>query len=118
MNLTSEYMSIYSECQLFRKLPERLKKKIDRSVYNRRKRKLFFVTEIIRRELSLKFTEYEDYYIVDSMPLEVAKLSRSLRSKIYKEAFYSSPDIGYCASQHMRYYGYKIHAICSVDGIS
>ena len=51
------------------------------------------------------------------MPLEVVKLSRSLRSKICKEEFYLSPDIGFCASQNMRYYGYKIHAVCSVDGI-
>jgi hypothetical protein len=42
MNLTAEYMSIYSENQLFRILPESLKIKIERSVYNRRKRKLIF----------------------------------------------------------------------------
>lgn len=41
MNLTAEYMSIDSECQLFRFLPPTLKKLIERSVYNRRKRKLF-----------------------------------------------------------------------------
>lgn len=117
MNLTSEYMNIDSECQLFRDLPDCLKNKIDRSVYNRRKRKLFFATEFIRKELSFKFNEFENYFIVDSMPLEVVKLSRSLRSKICKEEFYSSPGIGFCVSQNMRYYGYKIHAVCSVDGI-
>jgi hypothetical protein len=42
MNLTAEYMSIDSENQLFRILPESLKIKIERSVYNRRKRKLIF----------------------------------------------------------------------------
>ena len=42
MNLTAEYMSIDSENQLFRILTESLKIKIERSVYNRRKRKLIF----------------------------------------------------------------------------
>lgn len=117
INLTSEYMSIDSECQLFRVLPIDLKQKIERSVYNRRKRKLFFAIEFIQKKLSDSFNEFEEYFIVDSMPLEVAKLSRSLRSKICKEAFYTAPNIGFCASQNMRYYGYKIHAVCSIDGV-
>ncbi len=41
INLTAEYMSIDSECQLFRILPLNLKNRIERSVYNRRKRRLF-----------------------------------------------------------------------------
>jgi len=117
INLTSEHLSIDIECQLFRVLPEVFKNKIERSVYNRRKRKLFFAIEIIREELSKKFTEFEDYFVVDSMPLEVVKLSRSSRSKICKEEFYSSPNRGFCASQNMHYYGYKIHAVCSVEGV-
>ena len=39
VDLTSEYMGIDSEHQLFRVLPKELKDKIERSVYNRRKRK-------------------------------------------------------------------------------
>ena len=65
----------------------------------------------------MKFNAFENYFIVDSMPLEVVKLSRSTRSKICKEAFYSAPNIGFCASQNMRYYGYKIHAVCSIEGV-
>lgn len=38
--ITAEYLSIDSECQLFRKIPESIKSKIERSVFNRR-RKLF-----------------------------------------------------------------------------
>lgn len=117
MNLTSEYMSIDSECQLFRIIPETLSCKIERSVYNRRKRKLFTAMEFIREKLSEKFNEFEDYYIVDSMPLEVTKLSRSRRSTICKESYITAPNKGYCASQNMTYYGYKIHAVCSISGV-
>jgi len=51
------------------------------------------------------------------MPLEVCKLSRSSRSKIYKEINYALPNRGYCASQKMHYYGYKLHTICWVEGV-
>jgi hypothetical protein len=117
MNLTSEYMSIDSECQLFRILPDVLNSKIERSVYNRRKRKLFTAIEFIREKLSERFNEFEDYYIVDSMPLEVTKLSRSGRSTICKESYDTAPNKGFCASQNMTYYGYKIHAVCSINGV-
>ena len=117
INLTSEYMSIDSECQLFRVLPEDLKSKIERSVYNRRKRKLFFAIEFLRNQLSGKLIEFENYFVVDSMPLEVVKLSRSNSSKICKGNFYSSPNRGFCASQNMHFYGYKIHAVCSIGGV-
>ncbi len=107
MNLTAEYLSIDSECQLFRILPESFKGKIERSVYNRRKRKLATAIEFIREKLSDKFNEFEDYYIVDSMPLEVAKLSRSGKSTICKEPYDTAPNKGFCASQNMTYYGTK-----------
>ena len=117
INLTSEYMGIDSECQLFRILPSPLNSKIERSVYNRRKRKLFAFQERIRVKLVSVFNEFEDCFIVDSMPLEVCKLSRSSRSTICKDNDYCFPDKGYCASQGSRYYGYKLHAVCSVSGI-
>ncbi|AMC11432.1 transposase [Lutibacter profundi] len=117
MNLTAEYMSIDSECQLFKEISIDLKNKIERSVYNRRKRKLFFAIAFIRNELSNKFNEFENYFVVDSMPLEVVKLARSSSSKICKEEFYSSPNRGFCASQNMHYYGYKIHAVSSIEGV-
>ena len=63
------------------------------------------------------FNESEDVFIVDSMPLEICKIARSSRSKICKEELYSMPAKGYCASQKMYYYGYKLHAVCSLKGV-
>ena len=117
LNLTSEYMSIDSEYQLFRILPSDIKSLIERSVYNRRKRRLFIHMERIRKLLAEKFHGSEKYFIVDSMPLEVCKLSRSSRSKICRETDYAIPNKGYCASQKMHYYGYKLHAVCSAEGV-
>lgn len=118
IELTSQYMSIDSEHQLFRLLKSiAFDNLIDRSVYNRRKRGLAPFFEQIRVGLSECFNSFEHYFIVDSMPLEACKLSRSSRSKICKEQFYSSPDKGYCASQQTYFYGYKLHAICSIQGV-
>jgi len=118
MNFTAEYMGIDSECQLFRTIEcTELSSMIERSVYNRRKRKLFSLIETIRLSLASFFNEFEDYYIVDSMPLEVCKSSRASRSRICKEQDYCFPDRGFCASQNFYYYGYKLHGICSVSGV-
>ena len=114
----AEYKSIDSEYQLFRDLKgTSLESKIERSVYNRRKRKLFPFIEEIRMKMVQKFNEFENYFIVDSMPLEVCKVSRSSRSKICKEQDDALPDKGFCASQNMSFYGYKLHAVCSIEGI-
>lgn len=115
--LTAEYLGIDSENDLFRKLPEELGPKIERSVYNRRRRRLADHIEGIRSKLAAQFNEFEDFFIVDSMPLEVCKLSRSKRSTICREEPYARPDKGYCAAQGATYYGYKLHAVCSVSGV-
>lgn len=118
LNLYAEMSSIDSERQLFRELERTyLKGKIDRSVYNRRRKKLAPYIEKVRIELAQTFNEFEDYFIIDSMPLEVCKLSRASRSKVCKESEYSSPATGYCASQNLYYYGYKLHAVCSMKGV-
>jgi len=118
IDLTAEYMGVDSEHQLFRDLQStRFFNLIDRTVYNRRKRGLVNHIKKIRVILSEKFNQFEDYFVVDSMPLEACKLSRSSRSKICKEHFHSAPDRGFCASQQMHFYGYKLHAVCSVQGV-
>ena len=118
IELTAQYMSIDSEHQLFRLLKSiKFKSLVHRSVYNRRKRKLAPFLEQIRVRLSEHFNSSEDIFIIDSMPLEACKLSRSSRSKICKEQFYSAPDKGYCAAQNTYFYGYKLHAVCSIQGV-
>lgn len=118
LNLTAEYMGLDSECQLFRFIENsKLDGKIERSVYNRRKRKLFPLIEQFRQKMADCFNEFEEYFIIDSMPLEICKNSRASRSKICKEDEYRFPNKGFCASQQMYYYGYKLHGVCSINGV-
>ena len=116
--ILADFKSIDSEYQLFRGIKGfDIASKIERSVYNRRKRKLFPFIEEIRLKMVEKFNDFENYFIVDSMPLEVCKLARSSRSKICKEVDYAIPNKGFCASQNLHFYGYKLHAVCSISGI-
>lgn len=117
LSLTAEFLGIDNENDLFRKLPKSISVKIERSVYNKRRRKLTGHLDKIRLKLVSHFNEFETYFVVDSMPLEVCKLSRSTRSKICKEIEYALPDKGYCAAQSSNYYGYKLHAVCSINGV-
>ncbi len=116
--ILAEFKSIDSEYQLFREIKGMdIESKIERSVYNRRKRKLFPFIEELRMKMVGKFNEFEQYFVVDSMPLEVCKMTRSSRSKICKDVEYAFPNKGFCTSQNLHFYGYKLHAVCSINGV-
>lgn len=117
LNLTSEYMSINTELQLFRYLAQTyLAHKIERSVYNKRKRRLFSYLNEIRENLSHKFSHLTNTFIVDSTPLEICKISRANRSAICSTQEIR-PNFGYCAAQKTRYFGYKLHLVCDKNGV-
>lgn len=116
-NITAEYMSINSELQLFRCISGTdLERKIERSVYNKRRRKLFSYIEKIRETLSYKFSDITDVFIVDSTPIEICKISRANRSAICATDEIK-PSFGYCAAKKSSYFGYKLHAVCDKNGI-
>ena len=51
------------------------------------------------------------------MPLKICKLNRSSRTTICRENFLTSLSKGYCASQKLHFYGYKLDAVCSSMGV-
>ena len=117
LNLTAEYMSINTELQLFRCLKNSpLEHKIERTVYNRRKRRLFPFLELIRSSLSESLSALSTTFIVDSTPLEICKYSRANRSAICSTVDIK-PSYGYCAATKTRYFGYKLHAVCDENGV-
>ena len=118
LSLTAEFMSIDSENSLFKQInSNEIPNLIERSQFNKRRRKLFFFSEEVRTKLASRFLEFEDYFIVDSMPLEICKFSRHSRIKICKNEFETAPSKGFCASQNSWFYGYKLHGVCSVTGV-
>ncbi len=59
----------------------------------------------------------EDCFCIDSKPIEVCRIARSKRCSMGKKDFSKAPEVGYCASQSMYYYGYKLHAVCGLSGV-
>ncbi len=121
LSLSAECLSIDSENLLFKKLnseyADHFPGLVERSRYNRRRRKLSRYIDLVRRYLVNQLIPYEDIYVLDSMPLEVCKLARAKRSKVCSESYSTAPDWGYCASHSTYYYGYKLHGMCSISGV-
>ncbi|MET3981810.1 hypothetical protein ABIB62_004426 [Mucilaginibacter sp. UYP25] len=64
LSLTAEYMSIDSENDLFKQLGNTtISNLVERSQFNKRRRKLFPFSEKIRTTLASSFLEFEDYFI-------------------------------------------------------
>jgi len=117
LSLAAETLSIDSERFLFKQLPESLEGLIERSVYNRRIRRLSPKIESIRQAVIERLDPQATLYVIDSMPLEVCKLSRARRSRTCQEYEHSSPNYGYCAAQDKFYFGFKLHAVCTPNGL-
>jgi hypothetical protein len=101
LSLTAEFMSIDSENSLFKQVTSNeIPNLIERSQFNKRRRKLFLFSEEVRTRLASHFFNFEDYFIVDSMPLEICKFSRHHRIKICKNEFETASSKGFCASQN------------------
>ncbi len=116
-SLAAESLGIDSERYLFKRIPHAIKAKIERSVHNRRRRRLAFKIEQFRQMITNQMTVDRQHHIIDSMPLEVCRFSRAKRSRICRDTVEVSPDYGYCAAQKTTYFGYKFHAVCSSDGV-
>ena len=118
MSLIAVFISIDIENSLFKEINnQQIPNVIERSQFNKRRRKLFLFLEEVRIKLASHFLEIENYFIVDSMPLEICKFARHRRVKICKNEFETAPSKGFCTSQNNWFYGYKLHGVCSLNGI-
>ncbi|MFC2137716.1 IS982 family transposase [Bacteroidota bacterium] len=90
---------------------------IDRSNFNRRRKKLSEFIKELNQILANGLNQGENVYLVDSIPIPVCKLAREKRSKICKLDYLSAPDKGYSAVNKSYYYGYKLHLVTSFRGI-
>ncbi len=121
LSLAAESLGIDSENHLFMKLTTEYKEAfphlIERSRFNRRRRFLKPLIDLIQKRMAQRIVTSEDIFILDSMPLEVCKVARGKRARICLEDVHTAPEFGFCASQNQYYYGYKIHGICSLSGV-
>jgi len=121
LSVTGESLGIDSESYFWGKLKYDHKydfpRLIDRSNFNRRRKRLYPFIEQLNQYLADRLNECENVYLVDPIPVPVCKIAREKQSKICKEDFETSPDKGYSAVSKSYYYGYKLHLVTSVRGI-
>lgn len=84
-----------------------------RTRFHRTRKSLFKVMDEIRKEItSFLNYKYEQYRIIDSMPIPVCKFGRAHFHKTFKH----KADYGKCTSKKETYFGFKMHALITLDG--
>ena len=117
ISIVGELLTIDSEKSFFSLLKREYKELFprlgDRTRFNRTKRNLHSVINEIREYISLYIQSYSNNIrVIDSMPIPVCEFGRAHFSKCFKgEASY-----GICASKKETYFGFKFHALTTVDG--
>lgn len=120
LNMTSEAIGIDSESFLFVKLQEykdEIPHLISRRQYNDRRKFTTSLCNTIRQRMANEIDGGEEYFCVDSKPIEVCRPARARRCSIGRNDVENAPSFGYCASQRIYYYGYKLHALCGLSGV-
>ena len=85
-----------------------------RSRFNRTRRALLSVTELLREKLlGLCSIPSSRYFIVDSFPLPVCEFGRAPYCHSFRG---HGAEYGYCASKKETYFGYKVHALVTLEG--
>ena len=117
--MTADILFFDSENYLFDRLLKYkpLPKLIHRSTYNRRRRQLKKYIKIVQHFMAEAIVPSGQYHVVDSFPLPICQFARAKRIRICSESFDTAPAFGYCASQNSTFFGYKVHAVCTVQGI-
>jgi len=120
LNMTSEAIGIDSESYFFALL-QAYRKKLphltSRRQYNDRRKFTAPLCNSIRERIADEIDGGEDYFCIDSKPIEVCRSSRAKRCSMGKKNLEKAPSFGYCASQGIYYYGYKLHALCGLSGV-
>jgi len=121
LSILSEWLMYNSEYYLFKILHKQYKSEfpnlIDRTGFNRRRKALFRLKKLFQDRLSNRLSGGEDGFIIDSMPIPICQFSRAKRVRICKENPEKALNFGYCAAQKQTYLGYKLHGVCTVNGV-
>jgi len=122
LSLTAESESIDSENWLFEYKLQEYKDKIpnliSRRQFNDRRKATADLCEKIRKRIAHKMDGAEEFFFVDSKPIPVCRVARGDRCKMGRFGEFSqAPDFGFCASQNIYYFGYKLHAVCGLSGV-
>lgn len=85
-----------------------------RSRFNRTRRALLQTTELLRQKMASAFSiPSSRYFVIDSFPLAVCKFGRARYCRSFRG---HGADYGKCPSKKETYFGYKVHAMITLEG--
>ena len=84
---------------------------LERSRFNRRSRQLIWLLQLIRQAMNDQVSS-NNIVIMDSFPLPLCQSVRNHRAS----SFEGVADIGYNASKHQWFYGFKVHMLVTLSG--
>ncbi len=121
LSATAEAFGFDSENYLFKRLNaekgESLPNLISRRQYNQRRKLTSVLGEEIRKDIAMAMDGNEYVFSIDSKPVKVCQNARAKRCAMGRDDYEHAPQWGYCASQGLHYYGYKLHAVCGISGV-
>lgn len=121
LGITAEAFGFDSENLLFHRLhnecKEDLPNLISRRQFNARRKLTARLAEEIRKDVARAIDGPEDVFCIDSKPVKVCRNARAKRCTMGQDNPDAAPDWGYCASQGLHYYGYKLHVVCGILGV-
>ena len=121
LGITAEAFGFDSENLLFHRLHHECKDDlpnlISRRQFNARRKLTARLAEEIRKDVAVSIDGSEDVFCIDSKPVKVCQNARAKHCAMGRDNVDAAPDWGYCASQGLHYYGYKLHAVCGIRGV-
>ena len=87
---------------------------IDQTQFNRRTRKLSPLIEQFRRYMAIQLgVDLNTQFLLDTKPIPVVGYKRSKK----RSDFLGTADYGVCMSRNLKYFGYKLVMLSTMDGI-
>ena len=121
LSLTMESIGLDSENYSFSKLREysnEMSHLISKRKFNDRRKLTTNLCKEIRERIVPEIDGDKELFCIDSKPIKVYHIARAKRCKVGKDDYERAPAFGYCTSQKHYYYGYKLHAICGLSGVT
>lgn len=86
---------------------------LDQSQYNRRARRLRYVLNALRQDWVTELgVQFERHFLLDTTPVIAMGYRRDKRHSDFR----GSADYGYCAARRLKYFGYKLVMLTTLDG--
>ena len=88
-------------------------KLIDRSQFNRRARSLRYLLNALRQDWAAELgVQFEQHFLLDTTPV----IAVGYRRDKSQSDFRGSAEYGYCSARRLKYFGYKLVLLTTLDG--